>query len=71
MNYLRGPTKPPISSSALDWLDRPGGRIVVLVLLVVIGCAFGFYHIAWAEHISLGALSVLLVLLGEKMATRQ
>ena len=69
MNYLRGPTG-SAHESALDSLDRPGGHILVLVLLVVIGCVAALYNIAWADRISLGALSVLLFLLGGKMAPR-
>ena len=59
MNHLRGPT-----GSFLHSLDHPGGRILVLLLLVVIGCIAALFHITWADHISLGALPVLLFLLG-------
>lgn len=69
MNYLRGPTQSE-PESMLDSLDRPGGHILVLVLLVVIGCVSGLYNIAWADRIALGALSVLLFLLGGKMVPR-
>jgi hypothetical protein len=48
----------------LHSLDHPGGRILVLLFLVVIGCIAALFHIAWADHISLGALPVLLFLLG-------
>lgn len=69
VNHLRGPTG-SLPESMLDSLDRPGGHIAVLVLLVVIGCISGLYNIAWADRIALGALSVLLFLLGGKMAPR-
>jgi len=59
VNHLRGPT-----GSLLHSLDHPGGRILVLLFLVVIGCVAALFHIAWADHISLGALPVLLFLLG-------
>ena len=48
----------------LHSISHPGGRILVLLFLVVIGCIAAFFHIAWADHISLGALPVLLFLLG-------
>jgi hypothetical protein len=69
VNYLRGPAG-SFFESMLDSLDRPGGHIAVLVLLVVIGCVSSLYNIAWADRIALGALSVLLFLLGGKMAPR-
>jgi hypothetical protein len=42
----------------------------VLLLLVVIGCLSALYDIAWADRIALGALSVLLFLLGGRMMPR-
>ncbi len=36
----------------------------MLLLLVVIGCIAALFHITWADHIALGALPVLLFLLG-------
>ena len=68
MNQLRGPAGS--IQSAFDSLDRPGGHILVLVFLVVIGCISALYKIVWADRIALGALSVLLFLLGGKMAPR-
>ncbi len=59
MNHLRGPT-----GSFLDHIAHPGGRILVLLLLIITGCVAAQFHIASADHISLGALSVLLYLLG-------
>jgi hypothetical protein len=46
VNYLRGPT-----GSLLHSLDHPGGRILVLLFLVVIGCVAALFHIAWADSL--------------------
>jgi hypothetical protein len=39
----------------------------VLLLLVAIGCIASHFHVGWADHISLSALAVLLVHLGERV----
>lgn len=59
MNRLRGPTRSLLSS-----LDTPGGHILVLLILVLIGSVLAFLKINWADRIALGAFSVLLFLLG-------
>jgi hypothetical protein len=66
VNHLRGPTASLIAS-----LDCAGGHILVLLLLVIIGCVSGYFRIAGADRIALGSESVLLYLLGGKLAARQ
>lgn len=52
--------------SRLDSLSSPGGRILTLLLLVLVGIAGTALNIPWSDKIALGALGVLLILLGGK-----
>jgi len=44
-------------------LNSPGGRIAVLLALLVIGLVAVGFHLPYAEHIVLATLAVLLVAL--------
>jgi hypothetical protein len=64
MNTFRGTLESVSPKSVLDSLAQPGGRILVLMLLVMTGCVASQFQVPSADHISLSALSVLLYQLG-------
>ena len=51
------------SPSFIDHLERPGGHILILLALVVCGCIGSAYKVPSADHIALGSLALLLIVL--------